>query len=183
MQNSWWLNEIARAAEVTRLLFVFVNVPSSGGAFPSEVLPQPFRFLHDFMSGTATINLSRHTVYGVGPEPWHGWLVLACYAVAGVVLALVGRPYFITRMRRQRQTGRMSMMSCRRGRDRRRQLNPDVADPAGRLSQPYFREAAQGGPAADLFVVGFRRRGCESVSTIEPAAPVHRRGVLDDLVQ
>jgi hypothetical protein len=95
---------------IALLLFVFANVPSSGGAYPPELVPQPFRFLHDFVSGTATIDLLRRTVYGVGPAAWQGWLLLACYAAAGTLLALVGKPYFVAKMRRQRAAGKKSMM-------------------------------------------------------------------------
>ncbi|GAA4163315.1 hypothetical protein GCM10022286_23610 [Gryllotalpicola daejeonensis] len=92
------------------LLFVFANVPGSGGAYPPALVPQPFRFLHDFVTGTATINLFRRTAYGVGPEAWHGWLVLGIYAAIGIVLALVGKPYFVWRQRRLRAAGKKSMM-------------------------------------------------------------------------
>jgi hypothetical protein len=92
------------------LLFVFANVPSSGGAYPPALVPEPFRFLHHFMSASATIDLFRRTVYGVGPAAWHGWLLLACYAAAGTILAFVGKPYFLARMRRQRAAGHKSMM-------------------------------------------------------------------------
>lgn len=93
------------------LVFVFANVPASGGAYAAELLPQPFQFLHDFVTGTATVDLFRRTVYGVGPASWQGWLLLGCYAAAGVLLALVGRPYFIAKARRHRRAGKRSMMA------------------------------------------------------------------------
>lgn len=92
------------------LVFVFANVPGSGGAYPPAMVPQPFRFLHDFLTGTATVNLFRRTAYGVGPAEWHAWLVLGVYAAIGVVLALVGKPYFIWRQRRLRAAGKKTMM-------------------------------------------------------------------------
>jgi hypothetical protein len=92
------------------LVFVFANVPGSGGAYPPELVPQPFRFLHDFVSGAATIGLFRKTVYDVGPDAWHFWLTLAVYAAVGVALAFVGKPYFVWLMRRRRQAGRTTMM-------------------------------------------------------------------------
>lgn len=92
------------------IVFVFINVPSSGGAFAPALLPEPFRFLHTFVSGTATLNLFRHAIYGSGPEPWQGWTLLASYAAAGVILAAVGKPFFLRRMKRQRQAGWKSMM-------------------------------------------------------------------------
>jgi len=92
------------------LMFVFANVPGSGGAYPPALVPQPFRFLHDFVSGTATVNLFRRTAYGVGPAAWHGWLVLGIYAAIGLVLAFAGKPFFVWRQRRLRAAGKKSMM-------------------------------------------------------------------------
>lgn len=92
------------------LVFIFANVPGSGGAYPPELVPQPFRFLHEFVSGTATIGLFRKTVYDVGPDAWHFWLTLAVYAAIGVVLSLLGKPYFGWLMRRRRKAGWKTMM-------------------------------------------------------------------------
>ena len=44
------------------LLFVFANIPSSGGAFPPEFMPEPFRSLHSVVSGTGTIDVLRSVV-------------------------------------------------------------------------------------------------------------------------
>ncbi|GAA4175145.1 ABC transporter permease [Gryllotalpicola koreensis] len=92
------------------LVFVFANVPGSGGAYPPELVPQPFRALHDFVSGAATIGLFRRTVYDVGPEAWHFWLTLAVYAAIGTALAFAGKPYFVWLMGRRRRAGYKTMM-------------------------------------------------------------------------
>lgn len=38
---------------------------------------------------------------GVGPAIWRGWLLLAVYGAVGVVLALIGKPYYTRRMKRR----------------------------------------------------------------------------------
>ena len=73
--------------------FVFANVPASGGAFPPELMPEPFRFLHDYVSGTGTIDLLRNAVYGVGPGAWAGARILLGYLIAGVILTVIGAKY------------------------------------------------------------------------------------------
>lgn len=92
-------------------LFMFLNVPSSGGAYPPQLVPQPFRFLHDYVTLAATTNLFRHAVYGVGPAPWRGWLLLAAYAAVGIALAVIGKRYHRWRNdRRSARSARPSMM-------------------------------------------------------------------------
>lgn len=137
------------------LLFVFINVPGSGGAYPPQLIPQPFRFLHDFVSGAATINLFRRTVYDVGPDVWHGWLVLGCYAAAGVVLAFVGKPFFIWRMQRRRLAGKTSMM-----------ISAQIASMA---HAGYVIPVAAGAAGAGGAVAGAAGAG-ESGPTAEPGA-------------
>jgi hypothetical protein len=88
---SYFLGRFVTGAAL--FLFVFLNVPSSGGAFPAELVPEPFKSLHPFVSGTGTLDLYRHVIYGVGPGAWAGLLVLACYAAGGLILTLTGRPY------------------------------------------------------------------------------------------
>jgi hypothetical protein len=92
------------------VIFVFINIPSSGGAFAPELLPEPFRRLHALVAGTGTVNLLRHTVYGVGPAVWRGWLLLGVYAASGVALALIGKPYFTRRMKRRDAAGKPPTM-------------------------------------------------------------------------
>jgi hypothetical protein len=87
-------------------LFIFLNVPSSGGAFPQQIVPQPFRFLHDYVNGTAGVNLFRHAVYGVGPAPWQGWLLIAAYVVTGMVLAITGKRFQAWKGARNKRIGR-----------------------------------------------------------------------------
>lgn len=92
------------------IIFVFLNIPSSGGAYAPQLVPQPFRWLHTYVAGTGTVNLLRHAVYGVAPAPWHGWLLFGCYAAVGVVLALAGKPLYTRRMRRRSEAGKPPTM-------------------------------------------------------------------------
>lgn len=90
---------------VALFLFVFLNVPSSGGAYPPELVPEPFRFLHDYVIGTGTLDVLRRTLYGVGPEVWHGWLLIAAYLVVGVLLTVVGRVHHLRTVARRAAKG------------------------------------------------------------------------------
>ena len=92
------------------VIFIFLNIPASGGAYAPELVPQPFRWVHTFVSGTATVNLLRHAVYGVGPAVWRGWLLLAVYAAVGIVLAAVGKHFFIRKMKRRAVAGKPPTM-------------------------------------------------------------------------
>lgn len=86
-------------------LFVFINIPASGGAFPPEFMPQPFEFLHPFVSATGTIDLLRETVYGVGPGVAAGWQILTGYAIVGAVLTAIGKPHATRRAARRAAKG------------------------------------------------------------------------------
>lgn len=86
-------------------LFVFINIPASGGAFPPEFMPQPFEFLHPYVSATGTIDLLRETVYGVGPGLAAGWQILAGYAIVGAILTAIGKPYAERRAARRAEKG------------------------------------------------------------------------------
>jgi hypothetical protein len=90
---------------VALFLFVFLNVPASGGAYPPELVPEPFRFLHDYVIGTGTLDVLRRILYGVGPEAWHGWLLIGGYAVAGVLLTVVGRVHHLRKTAKRKANG------------------------------------------------------------------------------
>lgn len=93
-------------------LFVFINIPASGGAFPPEFMPQPFEFLHPFVSATGTIDLLRETVYGVGTGLAAGWQILASYAIVGAVLTAIGVSYAKRRAARSADRGLPISMSA-----------------------------------------------------------------------
>jgi len=95
----YFLGRFVTAAAL--IVFVFANVPASGGAYPPEFLPEPFRALHHVVSGTGTLDMARSVVYDVGPGAGRGALILVCYAVAGLLLSLVGKQFFGWRTKRR----------------------------------------------------------------------------------
>jgi hypothetical protein len=72
-------------------IFVFLSIPSSGAAYPTFMLPGFFQFLHPYVVGFGITEMTKHTLYGVGEPYWKGFLLLGCYAAAGLVLMLVGK--------------------------------------------------------------------------------------------
>ncbi|AMM20680.1 hypothetical protein AX769_11680 [Frondihabitans sp. PAMC 28766] len=98
------------------LLFVFLMVPSSGGAIPIELVPKFFLWIHPYVAGTGTIELLRQAEYGVGPAVWQPLLLLVCYIGAGAILTGFGRALFVRRMRHAAIVGkRPTMMAVAQG--------------------------------------------------------------------
>jgi len=90
-------------------LFVFLSIPSSGAAYPAFMLPQFFQSLHPYVVGYGITEMLKHTLYGVGAPYWKGFLLLGCYAAAGVVLMLVGKRWRQRREIRRVLAGRTTM--------------------------------------------------------------------------
>lgn len=87
------------------VLFVFLNIPSSGGAIPADFVPEPFRWLNQVVVGDGVIAIVRHVYYGAGPGLATGVWRLSAYAAAGLVLALAGPYYAAWRHRRRAELG------------------------------------------------------------------------------
>lgn len=87
------------------VVFVFVNVPASGGTYPVQFVPGIFRWLHHVVIGGYDVPLMRRAVYGVGPSAWQGVAGLAVYAAIGIALAWAGPYYVGWRRRRRAQLG------------------------------------------------------------------------------
>lgn len=93
------------------IVFVFFNVPSSGGAYPPEYIPEPFKALHPVVSATGTLDMARSVVYDVGPGVGSGALILVCYLALGAAITAVGKPFFEWRAAwRERRGVQPSMM-------------------------------------------------------------------------
>lgn len=75
------------------VVFVFLSVPASGAAYPAWMMPEPFAWLNHVVVGSGITEMIKHTVYGVGPSHSRGLVMMACYAAAGLLLMLVGKPY------------------------------------------------------------------------------------------
>lgn len=91
------------------VIFVFLSVPSSGAAYPPWMMPEPFAWLNNVVVGSGITEMIKHLVYGVGPGYARGLIMMACYGVAGVVLMLVGKPYWEARRVRRVIAGKTTM--------------------------------------------------------------------------
>jgi hypothetical protein len=87
------------------VLFVFLNIPSSGGAIPADLVPQPFHWLNHVVIGNGVIAILRDVYYGAGPGLSFGAWRLACYAAAGLLLAWAGPRYAGWRQHRRALLG------------------------------------------------------------------------------
>ncbi|MEH0108516.1 ABC transporter permease [Tersicoccus sp. MR15.9] len=76
---------------VGAILTMFVGNPLSSLASPPEFLPGAWGAIGQWFVPGATGNLLRDLSYFPDASTAHGWLVLACWSVAGVLLAVLGR--------------------------------------------------------------------------------------------
>ena len=74
---------------VTLLLIVIIGNPSAGGAFQAGVMPTFWRVVGDWIPTGAGVDGVRQIVYFGSDDLTRPLLVLAAYAVAGIVLTLV----------------------------------------------------------------------------------------------
>lgn len=79
---------------VLTLLFVMLNVTTSGGIFPQDMQPPFFAGLSTFWTGAAWLDATRALTYFPGQEFGFDGLRLALWAVAG--LALIGISHLLT---------------------------------------------------------------------------------------
>jgi hypothetical protein len=92
-------------------IFIFLSIPSSGAAYPAFMLPQFFQWLHPYVVGFGITEMIKHTLYGVGEPYWRGFVLLGCYAAAGLVLTFVGKPWRERREIRRVLAGRTTMFA------------------------------------------------------------------------
>lgn len=78
---------------VALVLFVFLNVPASGGAMAADLLPQPFHWLQHVVIGGGTVPMIRDLYYNAGPGAAFGWWRVAIYAAIGLLLVVPGPAY------------------------------------------------------------------------------------------
>ena len=81
------------------LLFVMLNVTTSGGIFPTNMMPPFFAGLSTFWTGAAWLDAARALTYLPGQSFGFDGLRLALWATAG--LALIGISHLLTLRRRQ----------------------------------------------------------------------------------
>jgi hypothetical protein len=91
------------------LMCIFLSMPASGGALPIWMMPRFFEWISRGVVGNGITEMLKELVYGVGPGYTHGWILIACYIVAGVLLSLVGKPFRERRLIRRILRGRTTM--------------------------------------------------------------------------
>ncbi|MFF7977042.1 DUF3533 domain-containing protein [Streptomyces sp. NPDC007905] len=74
---------------LTILLFVVLGNPSSGGVYPSVLLPRFWSAIGQVLPPGAGTTLVRNTVYFGAHATAAAWWVLAAYTVGGIAVALV----------------------------------------------------------------------------------------------
>lgn len=75
------------------VIFVFVSLPASGAAFPTWMLRPVFQTLQPYVVGYGITEMIERTFYGVG-RPYHlGLVLMLAYAVVGLVLMAIGKPW------------------------------------------------------------------------------------------
>jgi hypothetical protein len=132
---------------VALVLLVFLNIPASGGAFPPELVPGFFAWLHPFALGTGLIGALRDVVYGVDNYLWPGLATLGAYGVVGLTLAALGKPWLERKQRRREERGAPPPMI----EVAQRALMDESASPGGRAGdddESTGRAAAGQGAAA-----------------------------------
>jgi hypothetical protein len=93
------------------IVFVFLSMPASGGAYPSWFMPQPFAWLNAVVVGSGITEMLKRVLYDVGPGYGRGLTMLLSYATAGIVLMIVGRAWWERRRVRRIVTGRTTMFA------------------------------------------------------------------------
>lgn len=78
---------------VALVLFVFLNIPASGGAIAADLVPEPFHWLNHVVIGGGTVPLLRDIFYQAGPGAQVGLWRLAIYAAVGLLLTIPGPAY------------------------------------------------------------------------------------------
>lgn len=91
------------------VVFVFLSIPASGAAYPPWMMPQPFAWLNNVVVGSGITEMIKRAVYGVGPGYARGLLMMSVYAAVGVILMLVGKPYWEARRARRIVAGKTTM--------------------------------------------------------------------------
>ena len=91
------------------IMCIFLSMPASGGALPIWMMPRFFEWISHGVVGNGITEMLKELVYGVGPGYTHGWILIACYIVAGVLLSLIGKPYRERKLIRRILRGRTTM--------------------------------------------------------------------------
>jgi hypothetical protein len=91
------------------IVFVFLSMPASGGAYPAWFMPQPFAWLNNVVVGSGITEMLKRALYDVGPGYGRGLTMMLVYAVVGVVLMITGKTWWERRRVRRIVAGRTTM--------------------------------------------------------------------------
>ncbi len=91
------------------VVFIFLSMPSSGAAYPSWFMPQPFAWLNHVVVGSGITEMLKRELYDVGPGFGRGLTMMLAYAVGGVVLMITGKQFWERRRIRAILTGSTTM--------------------------------------------------------------------------
>lgn len=93
------------------LIFVFLSIPSSGAAYPVWMLPAVFGHLQHFVVGYGMTEMIKQILYGVGEPLTTSLLQMGAYALVGVILTVIGKPWRARRDARRILRHETTMMS------------------------------------------------------------------------
>ncbi|UFS57517.1 ABC transporter permease [Subtercola endophyticus] len=93
------------------VVFIFLSMPSSGAAYPSWFMPEPFAWLNNVVVGSGITEMLKRVLYGVGPGCARGITMMVSYAVVGLVLMFVGKHYLEWRRVKRVTSGRTTMFA------------------------------------------------------------------------
>ncbi|WP_299575922.1 ABC transporter permease [uncultured Williamsia sp.] len=96
-------------------MFVFLSIPSSGAAYPVWMVPRIFGDLNPLVVGHGITEMIKRVLYGVGEPYWQPFLLMAGYAVLGVVTMIVGKRWRESKEFDRILAGKTTMMAAAQG--------------------------------------------------------------------
>ncbi|GAA2052777.1 ABC transporter permease [Williamsia deligens] len=96
-------------------MFVFLSIPSSGAAYPVWMVPRLFGDLNPLVVGHGITEMIKRVLYGVGEPYWQPFLLMAGYAVLGIVTMLVGKRWRESKEFDRILAGKTTMMAAAQG--------------------------------------------------------------------
>ncbi|MBY8863565.1 ABC transporter permease [Nocardia sp. CA2R105] len=97
------------------LLFVFLSMPASGAAFPAWMVPSFFSHLQPYVVGHGITEMIKRLLYGVGEPYWQGFVLMAAYAIVGVLTMIVGKRWRESKEIDRILNGKTTMMAEAQG--------------------------------------------------------------------
>lgn len=100
---------------VALLMFVFLSIPSSGAAYPTWMVPRIFGDLNPLVVGHGITEMIKRVLYGVGEPYWQPFLLMAGYALLGIVTMIVGKRWRESKEFDRILAGKTTMMAAAQG--------------------------------------------------------------------